>query len=534
MDLKNKKLLLQDKESIMQLLGGIMRDPSILSNTKEYPIELDDFPEPFHKTIYGAMENLYKQGGGKAEFIYPEEILALISKTTHRNRFLSAEGDKYLTRLAKLRDNGNFDYHFKRLRKFSLLRHATSLGFDMTDIYDPEELDINKIEERNKKFDEMTIEQITGHLDRKMNQLHAIYTKDSSGDMDGHMGKNIDTILENMLEGLAYGTHLISKATNAITFGLNDSRLYCVSAPTGHGKSRIDLQIATEAAVEKYDRQLKKWVYRTPSRRVLYLGTELTEEQVKAPLIAHIAGVDEHSIKQGRKFLTDDELERLQHATDVIKRSPFWFVHLGNFDLQDIEFEINKHIVTHGVDIVVFDYIHTSLKLFTSLHNMGARNLREDQILYQLVTRIKDFTTKYNIPIFTNTQVNDKYKEGIWDENTLQGAKAIGQKLDFGAIMAELQPADKKFLEELKVSNPEIFGIGFVEPNVTLNWYKTRDGRYARTRQWAYFNRGTLEWRDCFFTNYYNELVTGIPEIDLTPTEEPVESNHYYVEKLEI
>ena len=83
MDLKNKKLLLQDKESIMQLLGGIMRDPSILSNTKEYPIELDDFPEPFHKTIYGAMENLYKQGGGKAEFIYPEEILALISKTTH-------------------------------------------------------------------------------------------------------------------------------------------------------------------------------------------------------------------------------------------------------------------------------------------------------------------------------------------------------------------------------------------------------------------------------------------------------------------
>ena len=80
MDLKNNKLLLQDKESIMQLLGSIMRNPNILGNTREYPIELEDFPEPFHKVIYGTMENLYKQSGGEMSFIYPEEILSAIDR----------------------------------------------------------------------------------------------------------------------------------------------------------------------------------------------------------------------------------------------------------------------------------------------------------------------------------------------------------------------------------------------------------------------------------------------------------------------
>lgn len=507
MELKNNKLALQDKDSIMYLLGGIMRNPSILSNTKEYPISLDDFPESFHKIIYGTMENLYKQTGGELTEFYPEEILRAISTTSHRDKFLATEGDKYLIRLSELQDSGTFEYHYKRIRKFTFLRSATALGFDMSDIYDINELDIAKVEERNKKFDEMTMEQLIGHLDKKNAQLHAQYTRENETEMNGHMGKNIDLILEDVLEGNSYGTHLISQATNAITFGLNDKRLYCVSAPTGHGKSRMDFLVASESFVEYYDTKTKQWVKRTPTRRAVYLGTELTEDQIKIPLLASISGIEEDLIKQGKKMLSPEEIERLYHAVDVIKRSPIWFVHLGNFDLQDIEFEINKHIIAHQVDLVIFDYIHTSLKLFTSLHNMGARGLSEHQILYQLTTRIKDFTTKYGVPIFTNTQVNDRYKEGIYDETTLQGSKAIAQKLDYGAIMVELQAEDLKLLEELKVSNPEIFGIGFVMPNMTINWYKTRDSKYARTRQWVHFNRGTMRLVDCFFTNYYNQVI---------------------------
>lgn len=522
----NNKLSLQDKDSILYVLGAIMREPSILGNNKEYPLSLEDFPESFHKVIYGTMENLYKQTGGEIKYFYPEEVLRSIANTSHKEKFLATEGDKYLLHLSKLQDSGSFDYHYKRIRKFTFLRTATSLGFDMTDIYDPNELDIVKAQERNEAFDEITLEQLIGHLDRKNAQLHAMYNRDSVEDMNGHMGKNIDHILADVLAGKSYGTHLISTGANAITFGINDKRLYCVSAPTGHGKSRIDFLVSSEAFVELYDTKKKEWVKRTPSRRVLYLGTELTEDQIKIPMLASISGVDEDKIKQGSEYLTQEEIERLYHAVDVMKRSPLWFVHLGNFDLQDIEYEINKHIVAHQVDLVVFDYIHTSLKLFTSLHNMGARGLGEHQILYQLVTRIKDFTNKYNIPIFTNTQVNDRYKEGIYDETTLQGAKAIAQKLDYGSIMVELQAEDYKLLEELQVSNPEIFGMGFVMPNMTINWYKTRDSRHARTRQWVHFDRGIMRITDCFFTDYQNKIV-NITKKELLIEEDGTEYTKY-------
>ena len=53
-----------DKATIIQVLGSLIKEPSLLSKTDIYNLTIEDFTSHFEKYIFSAIYNLY-QGGAR-------------------------------------------------------------------------------------------------------------------------------------------------------------------------------------------------------------------------------------------------------------------------------------------------------------------------------------------------------------------------------------------------------------------------------------------------------------------------------------
>ena len=54
-----------DTTSIMQIIGCVYNTPQLLEFTDKYSIVDEDFPDMFHKTIFGAIYKIYELGAKK-------------------------------------------------------------------------------------------------------------------------------------------------------------------------------------------------------------------------------------------------------------------------------------------------------------------------------------------------------------------------------------------------------------------------------------------------------------------------------------
>lgn len=57
--MKKKVNSYTNKQAIREVIGGLLQDPSLI---RKYKIVTSDFPENFHKLIFSAINNLYKNG----------------------------------------------------------------------------------------------------------------------------------------------------------------------------------------------------------------------------------------------------------------------------------------------------------------------------------------------------------------------------------------------------------------------------------------------------------------------------------------
>ena len=159
------------------------------------------------------------------------------------------------------------------------------------------------------------------------------------------------------------------------------------------------------------------------------------------------------------------------------------------------------------------DYITSSMSMIQEIASATrGMNMREDQMLFQLSSKLKDLATKYNIFIFSSTQLNGSFKtETIPDQTLLSGAKAIANRIDFGEIILDLTPED---IETLESKGDFLQKYGQV--NMKCSVYKNRRGKYNRVLLWMYADKGMCRYETRFVTDYmYNDLTSEIlGEID--------------------
>ena len=250
-----------------------------------------------------------------------------------------------------------------------------------------------------------------------------------------------------------------------------------------------------------YDIAEQKWLVNDFSAPTLFITTELEIEEVQTMLLAYVSGVDETHILDGR--YEDDEELRIEKAIGAVSASPLYIEQVPNFNMEDIERVIRKHKTTNNIQYVFFDYVFISGKMIIEMAQKSRGiKIREDNVLYLFLEKMKFLCNKYKIHISTASQLNGDWKNvKTADETILRGAKAMADKLDCGSIVMKVTEMDKEMLA------PILEQHYYPMPNLVYNIYKVRRGKYNKIKLWIYFDYATLRTTDLFVTTNDYELI---------------------------
>ena len=488
-----------DVTAIMQVIGCVYNNPSLLDYTDKYTITEHDFPDEFHRIAFGAIYKIYELG---AEKITLENISDFLSSRPKSEAvFKTQKGEEWLLKVADASIPSAFDYYYSRLKKFSLLRAYDSYGVDVSFIYDPDNiLDTKKKQLQEDQLDNSTLEELANKVDQMIDNIRMQYVDDVNGEAY-QAGDGIFDLIDRLKKYPEVGVPLYGPLINTVTRGARLKKFYLRSAATGVGKSRSMIADACYIACnEIYDERFG-WIHNGQSEPTLYIATEQEKEEIQTMMLAFLSEVNEEHILNGQ--YVGDEEDRVRKAAQILKNSPLFIEELPDFSLKDVEDKIKKNIRDHEVKYVFHDYIHTSLKILEEItRRSGGVKLREDNILFMLSTRLKDICNQYGVFIMSATQLNGDYQQAETpDQNLLRGAKAIADKIDYGAILLNVKDEDLVKLDKILSTNV------FDRPSIKMSVYKNRRGRYKGIYLWCKADLGCCRIKPMFATTYDYEII---------------------------
>lgn len=526
---KSKLVSYVNKQAIREILGSLLQDPSLI---REYKIVQNDFPETFHKLIFAAINNLYKNGAEVIDAVAIDEYLSHYE--TQYQVFTKNEGINFLEKVQEMALQSNFKYYYDQLKKFSLLRSYAENGIDVSEFFDPDEIDPVTIEAQRKLLDEYSLQDIINHYKKKQLKIIAPFISTEGRDskkagVGGHEQK------EKWKQDTAWGIGYSSAYLTTALHGVRKRRFNVKSAGTGVGKTRSSIaDIGYACSPYYYDKSLGKWCENPNGtyNGALYIGTEMELlEEIDPILWAYIADVPQDHIEFN--MYEEGEEQRVDKAIDILEHEAnIWFEYVPEYDANTLEEVIEQHKLDHNIEYVWFDYISSTVELNSEYASESKVKMvvREDQVLANLSKKLKNFTRKFDVSIDSFTQVTGDFKnEANRDQTIVRGAKSIIDKAD-GAMIA--MPPTEKELKKVEPITREL--LNKPAPNLVYSLYKNRGGKWNKIKIWLYIDYSTMRVHDLFVTDYDYKLIKDIEKTYInvsneeyastTATRNPVES----------
>lgn len=167
-----------------------------------------------------------------------------------------------------------------------------------------------------------------------------------------------------------------------------------------------------------YNLETKQWDYTGISEPALFVSTELEEDELQTLMIAYVSGVNEAHILDGK--YEEGEEERVDKAIEYINSAPLYIEICPDFTIQEIERLIKKYKREKQIQYFHFDYIHMSASLISEISSVSkGMKLREDQILFLFVDKMKNLCNTLDIHFSSGTQLNGEYLEKKDKDETL-------------------------------------------------------------------------------------------------------------------
>lgn len=502
---KSKLVSYVNKQAIREILGSLLQDPSLI---REYKIVQNDFPETFHKLIFAAINNLYKNGAEIIDAVAIDEYLSHYE--TQYQVFTKNEGINFLEKVQEMALQSNFKYYYDQLKKFSLLRGYAENGIDVSEFFDPDEIDPVTIEAQRKLLDEYSLQDIINHYKKKQLKIIAPFISTEGRDskkagVGGHEQK------EKWKQDTAWGIGYSSAYLTTALHGVRKRRFNVKSAGTGVGKTRSSIaDIGYACSPYYYDKALGKWCENPNGtyNGALYIGTEMELlEEIDPILWAYIADVPQDHIEFN--MYEEGEEERVDKAIDILEHEAnIWFEYVPEYDANTLEEVIEQHKLDHNIEYVWFDYISATVELNSEYASESKVKMvvREDQVLANLSKKLKNFTRKFDVSIDSFTQVTGDFKnEANRDQTIVRGAKSIIDKAD-GAMIA--MPPTEKELKKVEPITREL--LNKPVPNLVYSLYKNRGGKWNKIKIWLYIDYSTMRVHDLFVTDYEYKLIKDI------------------------
>ena len=486
-----------DTAAIIQVIGAVFKNPTLLSDER-YFFNEQDFPEKFHKILFGSIFNLHQLGVESVTVDTIEDYLE--QRPNSFAIYKTNKGREYLQEISDKNVDSAFEYYYNRVKKMSLFRAYDELGLDLTWIYDINNIFDSKKKQQQEDFiDNHTLEQLAELINNKVTDIRLKYV-DNATEVATQAGKGLDQLINRLETEPAVGYPLFGPLINSITRGARLGKFYLRSAPTGLGKSRSMIaDVCNFACNEIYING--KWQPNGTKEPTLYITTEQELEEIQTMMLAFVSEVDEDHILKGEYL--EGERERVIKASNIIANSPLYITLLPNFNLKDIENTIKKNVREYGIKYVAHDYIHSSMAILSEISSRaGVKGLREDNILFMISTRLKDLCNEFGIFIISSTQLNGDYRDAkVFDQNLLRGAKSIADKIDYGAHLLDVTK------EDLEALQPLIDRQGFEKPAIKMAIYKNRGNKINNVLVWCRARREVCRIEPIFITNYNYEPI---------------------------
>ena len=494
---------LSDKNAMMQVIGILMKNPIILADNK-YIITKNDFDLPLAKNIFLAIEDLFHS--------YNTEILTTVDIDNYFQQmegmyesFKAQNGLQYLNDCTALSNVNNFDFYYNRLKKLSALRALKKDGFDISKIYNEDEIDIVKEKRQQERLNGMSLQDIFNTFLEDLNNLQYDYIcKDDSE--EGFIADGASSLFEELQKNPEIGVPLQGEIYNTLVRGARLRKYYLISGASGTGKTRQMVGHAcTIAFPERFDLASKKWVVTGEGQKILFFATEMEKEEIQTMILAHISGINEDKILNNY-YENPEEKQRVYDAIKIMDhyKQNFMFVRVGDPSIGQIKTLIRKEVLKHNIGYVFYDYIFSSPGLLAEYKDL---NLREDVILMMTSIALKDLANELNIFMMSGTQLNEKWKDykGIRDYNLIRGSKAIADKIDVGGISLPLTPEEHEAMDAVARK------LGKDLPTQVQDMYKIRRGKYNRVRIWSKVDLGTCRTEDLFLTDLNGNVIDLVP-----------------------
>lgn len=484
---------LENPRTVFTVLGCLCNSPHLLRE-KTTILTKGDFLNPVYRILFAAISNII-QSDAKIEKVMAEDIDNFLTAYPDHYAIYSANGNEGFTFISdaiQKANKGTFGVCYQRLKKYSLLRHYLSFGFDISSVYDIELAQSNFVEasKMNEKIENMSQQDIIDHFTVEFMKIRDSWEMDD-GTGCKEVKNEIGGLLERIRRAPVIGLPYDSYKYNELFKGKLRGRFFLRSADTGAGKSRLMMKDAAFSACDEWYDYDKGWVNNGNREKVLYISTELEYDEALTMFLAAVTGVSTSEIERGQYGKVIEE--RVAKGQKVLERADIYLEKIEDFTIQDIENIIEKHIIEHGITEVYFDYIQITPKNARFMGDLFNMALREDQILVFFAQALKSLCVKYDVYLQSSTQLS---RDENWDARKLAGGKATANKVDQGVIITKMGREQTKGIANIMKS-----GIQVTKPNYCHYVYKNRKGTDF-VIIFTKMNLGCAREEFCFATDY--------------------------------
>lgn len=491
-----------DKRDTQQILGCLMKKPQLLSEVDKYSFILTDFSTRFERSIYMAINGLYRNGATKIQPIDIENFLE--ADQVSAKAFKDKNGIEYLQDIIELSEVDNFDFYYNRFKKFNLLKDLKKQGFDVSEFY-CEDLTNPKAEEINQAFNFLFPKDITDTVRKKLLGIESKYETTDEVEIE-----SAATGIENLVNelGAAYeiGMPVQGNIYNQVIDGAKKGTLTIRSAASGVGKTSNAIADACYLAYPfRYNALTCEWEQAGNSEKVLFIVTEQRFKEVRLMILAYLTDINRSRFKYAD--FSDRESAVITQAIHLMEKyeENLILVKMPNPTIESVKTVVRENCIIHDIGYVFYDYIFIGPSLLNEFKGFALRN---DEVLLMFATALKDLAVELDVAMFTSTQLNAKGDDNkdIRNEGTLAGGRSTINKADNGAVMARPTKEELEILEPLYENDPDR------KPNLVTDIFKVRSGEWTQVRIWSDMNLGTLKKKDLFITDSRMEPVENFNE----------------------
>lgn len=350
-------------EAEQAVLGAMLMDSTAVPQVVSV-LKTEDFFRPSHRSIFGAMVDLFRRG----EAI---DNLTVGSELERVGQIDAVGGRAYLTELIERTPIAEYVENYAALvERTALQRRMIDAAGKIAQVAWAD--DAESIEETIDTVERTLFEALGERQRRDLRSLRSI--------LDAYFEKieDIQADREQML-----GTPTGFADLDRLLGGLQPADMCVVAGRPGMGKTSWLLTVASELAIER-------------GMTVAIFSLEMSSEQLAQRMLSGKTGIASKDLRLGR--IRDDELELLVRAIGELSSAPLYIDDTPGISPFELRAKVRRLAAERRVDLVIVDYLQ--------LMNGGRRSENRVQEISFISRSLKGMARELNLPVIAASQLS--------------------------------------------------------------------------------------------------------------------------------